>query len=115
MHTRIDWSWRNFLEISSSSVRNPSIIELITSVNPRTLTLRIEPRMEVVKLIRFSVARSQLFCLAEMALPMANEEPIKTRLALLDNEHHKAMIGETGRLTYHHQNRSDTDNTDLGL
>lgn len=79
------------METLSSSIRSVSIIVLMTSVSPRYLTFRIEPKMEVVKLIRFSVARSQSFCLAEIALPMAKEDAMKTRVALSDNENHKQM------------------------
>ena len=91
MHTRIDWRWRNFFETSSSSVRKDSIMELIISVNPRNLTLRMDPRIEVVKLIRFSVARSQVFCRVETALPIANEEAVKTGNGHLSIRRFKAI------------------------
>lgn len=97
MQTRIDWIRRNFLETSSSSMRNASILELIISAKPSNLTLRTEPRMEVVKLIRFSVARSHSFCRVETALPVAKEEAMNTNLNLSDNGKDGVLVGEMDR------------------
>lgn len=72
--------------------------------------------MEVVKLMRFSVARNHDFCRLETVLPMAKEDAVKTDAALSDFGHCKTLIGQMGRLlTYHHQNRCDTHRTDLGF
>lgn len=68
------------------------IILLIVSVSPRYLTFRIDPKMEVVKLIRFSVALSQSFCRVETALPMAKDAAMKTSVSL--SEYGKQMVRE---------------------
>lgn len=52
-------------------------MELIISVNPRNFTLRIDPNMELVKLMRFSVAPSHDFCRAETAFPIAKADAVK--------------------------------------
>jgi hypothetical protein len=74
---RLAMSLDFFMTLISSS-RMPAMRLFIFSVRPNTLTLLIEPKISVVKLMRFSINSSHSFCRLVTTLPREKDVDVKT-------------------------------------